>query len=130
MLPWLLAVAVQAADASLAGSWTNESGSVVVLIAPCGEDAWCGTVESASAKAQANAARGGTPNLVGAVILRHFRAAGPNRWKGSLFVPDLNRRSKAELVRLGPDRIRVRGCAVGGLFCRSQLWVRTAPAPR
>ena len=130
MLPLLIAAAAQAADASLAGSWTNESGSVTVLVAPCGANVWCGTVQSASAKAQADAARGGTPNLVGTEILRNFRAVGPRRWKGSLFVPDLNKRSKAELVVLDATRIRVRGCAVGHLFCKSQTWVRTAPPPR
>jgi uncharacterized protein (DUF2147 family) len=125
-LLWLLAAAAaQPTEPSLAGSWTNESGSVTVLIAPCGEDSWCGTVQSASAKAQADAARGGTPGLVGTQLLRNFRAAGPHRWKGVLFVPDLNQRSKAELIELGPDRIMVRGCAIGGLLCKSQVWHRT-----
>jgi len=126
LLLLLVAAAAQATDSSLAGSWTNQSGSVIVLIAPCGQDAWCGTVQSASVRAQADAARGGTPNLVGTQILRNFRLVAPNRWKGSLFVPDLNKRSKAELIELDPGRIRIRGCAVGHLFCKSQLWVRTA----
>ncbi len=131
MLLLLVAAAAQApADSSLAGSWTNQSGSVTVLIAPCGEGAWCGTVQSASPKAEADAARGGTANLVGTQILRNFRLVAPHSWKGWLFVPDLNRKSKAELVLLDADRLRVRGCLVGRLFCKSQLWVRTAPAPR
>jgi len=124
VLALFLAAALTPQDSTLAGYWTNGSGSVVVLIAPCGDAAWCGTVQSASAKAQADAARGGTATLVGTQLLRNFVAIAPGRWKGTLFVPDLNQRSKAELVQLDADRIRVRGCAVGRLLCKSQVWRR------
>ena len=124
MLAVLLAVAVQASNANLLGYWTNESGSVVVLIAPCGTDAVCGTVKWASEKARADAQRGGTMSLIGTSLLTDFVPGARGRWRGTLFVPDLNKRSKAELERLDDDRIRIRGCAVGRLICKSQVWVR------
>ena len=130
MLGVLLAAAVQAPDDGLAGYWTNDRQSVVVLIARCGENRWCGTVQSASEKAQADAARGGTGTLVGTELMHEFAPVAPHRWKGILFVPDLDRRSKAELIQTSPDRIRVRGCAVGRLLCKSQLWLRTESPPR
>lgn len=120
----LLSAAAQAAAASLPGSWTNQSRSVIVLIEPCGENALCGTVQWASAKAQADARRGGTVNLVGTELLGGFVPVAPGRWEGILFVPDLNKRSKAELQQLDDDRIRVRGCAVAHLLCKSQIWTR------
>jgi uncharacterized protein (DUF2147 family) len=128
MLGYLVAAAFfwRAVEPDLAGSWTNTAGTVVVLIAPCAEGGWCGTVQWASEKAKADAARAGTATLVGAEILHRFVPAGGKRWKGRLFVPDLRQRSKAEIRLVEPDRLRVRGCAVGGLICRSQLWTRTA----
>jgi uncharacterized protein (DUF2147 family) len=128
-----LALALAAQDPSqspLLGRWANPSRSVTVLISECGERL-CATVESASDGALADAARAGTPNLVGTELLHGLVPAGPGRWKGRLFVPDLNRRSSAEVLELGPDRLKVRGCALGGLVCRSQTWSRiNGPDPR
>jgi uncharacterized protein (DUF2147 family) len=126
VLPLAAAVLLwQAAEPDLAGYWSNAAGSVVVLVAPCPEAGWCGTVQWASDKAKADAARAGTTTLVGTEILHGFVAAGANRWKGRLFVPDLRQRSKAEIRLVEGDRLRVRGCAVGGLICKSQLWTRS-----
>lgn len=121
----LLALAGQAAPDPLVGYWTNRSGSVVVLIAPCGDGAWCGTVQYASDKARMDAARGGTPNLVGTELMHKFVEVAPGRWKGSLFVPDLKTHPKAELSLLDDSRLNVRGCAVGRLLCKSETWTRT-----
>ena len=126
--PLLAAVLLwQGADQSLAGHWTNASGSVVVLVAPCAAEGWCATVEWASDKATADAARAGTPTLVGTEIMQGFIPIEANRWKGRLFVPDLNKRSKAELRLLDGDRLRIRGCTIGGLVCKSQVWTRSQP---
>jgi uncharacterized protein (DUF2147 family) len=125
MISLFATIAVQLAPTSIEGHWRNPSGSVIVSIAPCGE-ALCGTVESASEKAQADARRGGTDALVGTVVLSNFAATGEGRWKGRLFVPDLNKRSKAELRQLGPDQVKITGCAVGRLICKSEVWTRAA----
>ena len=34
----------------------------------------------------------------------------------------------AKITVVGPDQIKVAGCALGGLLCDSQLWNRTADA--
>lgn len=120
-----LMILAEVPTAGLAGYWANKARSVVVLIEPCGEQKWCGTVASASDKAKADAARGGTASLVGTEIMHEFMPVNGSKWRGTLFVPDLNRRSKAELVQVSADRIRVRGCAVGRLLCKSQDWMRT-----
>ena len=109
---------------SLEGDWRNPSGSVVIAIAPCGE-ALCGRVKWASDKAQADARKGGTDPLVGTELLSGFVPKGEGRWKGRLFVPDLNKRSKVELRQLGHDQVKVTGCAIGGLVCKSEVWTRT-----
>ena len=105
------------------GRWKNPSGSVTVMIDACGE-AVCGTVTAASDQAKADAKRGGTEALVGTLLMTEFKVAGTGKWRGRLFIPDLNHRSKAELRMLGPDQLKVTGCAVGRMICRSQVWTR------
>ena len=78
----------------------------------------------ASDGAKADAKKGGTVSLIGAQLMTGFAAAGPGRWKGRLFIPDMNRRSKAELRMIGPGQLKVTGCAVGRMLCKSQLWTR------
>lgn len=127
MAPSLLLLATISAPLaapSLEGDWRNPNGSVIVAIAPCGE-ALCGHVKWASDKAQADARRGGTDPLLGAELLSGFVPKGEGRWKGRLFVPDLNKRSKAELRQVGPDQVKIIGCAIGRLVCKSEVWTRT-----
>jgi uncharacterized protein (DUF2147 family) len=129
MAPSLLfaALLAQGPESLLAGHWTNASGSVIIMIGPCSDGGLCGTVEWSSEKAAADAARAGTTTLVGTEILHGFVPSGENRWKGQLFVPDLNKKSTAELRLLNGDGLQVRGCAVGRLLCKSQSWIRTEP---
>lgn len=130
MQPYFLALATilpmtaASAEAALEGQWRNPSGSVTMSIAPCGESL-CGRVLWASDKAAADARKGGTDPLVGAVLLSEIVPKGEGRWKARLFVPDLKRTAKAKLRQLGTSQLKVTGCAVGGLVCKSQVWTRT-----
>ena len=118
-----LALIVAPDPAPIEGRWKNPSGRVTVEIVACGE-AVCGSVISATESARADARRGGTETLVGTQLMTDFKAAGPGKWRGRLFIPDLNRRSKAELRLLGPGQLKVTGCMVGRMVCKSQYWTR------
>lgn len=119
----LLALAALAADAPIEGRWKNPSGRVVVQIMPCGP-ALCGSVVSAAESAKADARRGGTANLVGTQLMSGFKPAGPGKWRGRMFVPDINHRSNAELRLIGANQLKVTGCMVGRMVCKSQMWTR------
>ena len=119
----LFLLAAVAADSPLEGKWTNPKGSVTVAIAPCGA-AYCGTVVWASDKAKADAAKGGTPALVGTQLMTGFTPAGDGKWRGRLFVPDINYRARAELRIVDSGRLSVRGCMAGKFICKSQTWTR------
>jgi len=118
-----LAAAQQTIASPVVGDWTNPAQSVVVQVAPCGP-ALCGTVRWASEPARNDAGRGGTQTLVGTEVLRDFKSMRPGQWRGVLFVPDRNVRTRAELIEVEADRLRIRACTGGGLFCKSQLWTR------
>lgn len=110
-------------DGAYLGTWANPSGSVRIRAARCGEQV-CGTIVFANEKAKADAARGGTPNLIGTQLFEEFTARGPREWRGRVFVPDMNRRvtGTARLLEDG-NSIRVEGCAAR-VVCRNQVWTR------
>ena len=101
----------------------NPQNSVHVRIHPCGKTR-CGTVIWANAKAKADSARGGTPNLVGTQLFREFREVSPKVWKGKVFVPDLNRVFTGTGTVKDQDTIAARGCLVGNIGCKSEVWKR------
>ncbi|MES2120266.1 MAG: DUF2147 domain-containing protein [Pseudomonadota bacterium] len=118
-----------AAASGLEGSWTNPARSITVKIGPCGATQ-CGRVTSASAKARADAAYGGTERLLGIELISGIEPAGPGRWRAEIFVPDQNIHSSGELALTGPNRMVVRGCVIGGLICKEQVWTRAAAVKR
>ena len=101
----------------------NPQNSVHVRIHPCGTTR-CGTVVWANAKAKADSARGGTPNLVGTELFREFREVSPKVWKGKVFVPDVNRVFSGTGTVKDKDTIVARGCLMGSIGCKSQVWTR------
>jgi uncharacterized protein (DUF2147 family) len=118
-----LTAAPALAQASVEGRWTNPKRSIVIEVARCG-NAWCGTVVSATAKAKANARKGGTPNLVGTRILSGARPVGKGVYKGRGFIPKRNISAPATIRQRGPNVMEVEGCALGGLLCKEQRWTR------
>ena len=103
--------------------WHNPSNSVHVRIHQCGKSR-CGTVVWANAKAKADSARGGTPNLVGTELFREFREVSPRVWKGKVFVPDLNKVFSGTGTVKDQNTVVARGCLIGNMGCKSQTWKR------
>jgi uncharacterized protein (DUF2147 family) len=116
--------ATAAAQSPIEGVWSNPKRSVTVRIAPCGQ-ALCGRVVSATPKARADAAKGGTRNLIGATILSDLTPTGANKWKGRVFMPKANRHATGNLSLNGRDRLNVQGCLLS-ILCKSQVWTRVS----
>jgi uncharacterized protein (DUF2147 family) len=123
----LAAAPPQAPDWS--GVWRNAANSVHIRASRCG-DAMCGTVIWASEKAKADAAAGGTEQLVGTRIFDSF-VPEDGEWLGEVYVPDLARAFSGSVYLEGPDTLVGRGCLFGNFGCREQRWTRLkAPARR
>ena len=110
---------------TITGDWTNPARSVTVHIAACGGGTLCGRVIRASGEAKAKAAAGGTPRLVGTILMSDLTPAGAGSWKGNFFVPDHNVRADGTLRQINASMIEIEGCAVAGILCKSQRWART-----
>ena len=106
-----------------AGTWANGSDSVHIRTAPCGQGV-CGTVIWANEKAKADAARGGTTQLIGTQILRDFQPDGQGGWTGQAFVPDANVTVAGTMAMTSADTMDVSGCLFGQLGCTTQHWHR------
>lgn len=105
------------------GLWSNPKGTLSVRTRRCGAQL-CATVVHASAKAQAKAAAAGVPDLIGTELFSNYRPAGERDWSGTLYVPDRGKRVASKLQAADGRTMKVSGCLVGGLVCKSQIWVR------
>lgn len=107
------------------GVWTNPQGSVQVRTGQCG-DKLCGWVVWASEKAKADSAKKGNTSLIGTAVLRDYQASGKARWSGEIYIPDMRSSFGSTITLVDAQTLKVRGCALGGLFCKTQNWRRVA----
>ena len=127
LLPILaLAAAQPAAHAPIEGLWKNPIGSAIIAVAPCGS-ALCGKVVWASARGEREVAKN-TSHVVGTTVLTDVRPKGRG-WAGKLYVPDDNIHVAAKLQLLNNRELKLTGCGLAGLICRSQIWTRTEELP-
>ena len=62
-------------------------------------------------------------NANGEKILINMRPSG-KKWSGRIHDPKGGSTYDSTIAMKGPDRLRVRGCAFGGMFCGGQTWTR------
>jgi uncharacterized protein (DUF2147 family) len=110
------------------GIWINPHRSVAVRTGMCG-GRLCGWIVWADAHAQDDARDGGVDRLVGTVLLEDYVPDGPDRWAGTVFVPDIGKRFDSRIEQSGADALTVKGCVLHGLFCKSQVWRRITAVP-
>jgi uncharacterized protein (DUF2147 family) len=105
------------------GRWINPRGTVKVETGNCGADL-CGWVIWASPQALADAQDAGIKSLIGTELLRSYRGTARGRWQGEVFVPDMGRTFYSTITQIGADRLKISGCILGGLLCKTQIWQR------
>jgi uncharacterized protein (DUF2147 family) len=123
----LLASPAWAQGGGVEGVWSNPKGTVQVRTGSCG-DKLCGWVVWASPKAQDDARKAGAAPLIGTALLRGYRSSGTAQWAGEVFVPDRQASYTSTITLIDSQTLRVSGCILGGLLCKSQLWHRVPAA--
>jgi hypothetical protein len=99
-------------EKSALGTWMTEKKEGLVRIEPCGTNI-CGY--SVNQKTNAN----------GEKVLIDMKPAGTDKWRGR--IKDTRNGGGGiydSTVALHGDKLRVTGCAFGGLFCGGQTWTR------
>ena len=112
--------------APIEGYWKNPLGSAIIEIAPCSASL-CGKVVWASARGKREVAKN-TANVVGTTVLTGLKKTDAH-WTGQLFIPDDNIHVSARLQRLNNDQLKLTGCGLLGLICRTQIWTRVNELP-
>jgi len=105
------------------GTWINPKRTVTVVTSACGK-LLCGTVISATPEVQRIAHEAGAPPLVGTRLLQDYRQTAANKWQGRVFVPDRNASYYSTIKQIDANHLKISGCILGGLLCKSQVWSR------
>ena len=121
LVMFLLAGAGAPLSTPIEGLWKNPSGTAIIAVAPCA-NSLCGKVVWASERGRREAVKG-APQVVGSDVLTGVSRAG-DHWTGSLFIPDDDIHVSAKLQLVDARQLKISGCVLAGLFCRSQVWTR------
>ena len=116
---FLLAATAAGAD-PIEGVWQtqpDEGAFAHVTIAPCGS-AFCGMIS----RTFKDKSEYKSPNI-GRQIVIDMAAQGGGNHEGKVWRPANNKVYQGKASVAG-DRMSLSGCVAGGLFCKSQTWVR------
>ncbi|MDA9437287.1 DUF2147 domain-containing protein [Bradyrhizobium sp. CCBAU 51627] len=93
------------------GVWLTEEKEGKVRIEQCGTNLCGYSVDSKS-------------NQNGEQVLINMKPGKDQRWSGRILDPNSGSTYDSTISLKGTDRLRVQGCAFGGMFCGGQTWTR------
>ncbi len=102
----------QAFAGSANGTWLRPSTGGHIKVFNCGGGLGMKVVKSKTKK------------KVGKVIMCGAKKTAKNKWKGSLLNLDDGKRYSGFLTLTGPRSLKLQGCVLGGLVCKSDTWRR------
>lgn len=102
-----------AAD-DLVGNWQRSDGTSRIRMAPCGNGI-CGTVTWLK--------NPDSPGKVGQQVFFGMKPSGAGSWSGSAFNPEDGKTYSGSATVSGAS-LTTKGCALGGLVCKSASWSR------
>jgi uncharacterized protein (DUF2147 family) len=115
------------------GTWVTEGGKATVRVANCGP-ALCGTIvslkepndDSGKPRTDKNNEDAGKRNrsMIGVQIVLGMKPAGANKWNGQVYNAEDGKTYSGNLTLQDANTIKLQGCILGGLVCKSQTWTR------
>ncbi|MGY4505017.1 uncharacterized protein (DUF2147 family) [Bradyrhizobium sp. GM24.11] len=93
------------------GVWLTEEKEGKVRIEQCGNNLCGYSVDSKS-------------NQNGEQVLINMKPGKDQKWSGRILDPNTGSTYDSTIALKGGDRLRVQGCAFGGMFCGDQTWTR------
>jgi uncharacterized protein (DUF2147 family) len=93
------------------GVWLTEEKEGKVRIEQCGSNLCGYSVDSKS-------------NQNGEQVLINMKPGKDQKWSGRILDPNSGSTYDSTISMRGTDRLRVQGCAFGGMFCGGQTWTR------
>ncbi|MDE5443485.1 DUF2147 domain-containing protein, partial [Bradyrhizobium sp. CSA207] len=93
------------------GVWLTEEKEGKVRIEQCGTNLCGYSLDSKS-------------NQNGEQVLINMKPGKDQKWSGRILDPNSGSTYDSTIALKGTDRLRVQGCAFGGMFCGGQTWTR------
>ena len=93
------------------GVWLTEEKEGKVRIEQCGTNLCGYSVD-------------GKSNQNGEQVLINMKPGKDQKWSGRILDPNSGSAYDSTIAMKGTDRLRVQGCAFGGMFCGGQTWTR------
>lgn len=122
-------MAAAATALPIAGStWINPHSTVAVKTGTCSGNKLCGWIVWASPKALQDAQSSGIARLIGTELLQDYEPTGHGRWSGTVYVPDMGGHFSSTITPVGDATLQIKGCLIGGFFCKAQIWRRVDQA--
>jgi uncharacterized protein (DUF2147 family) len=119
------------------GNWRTEEGKATVRIAACGA-ALCGTIialkeasdpDTGKPKTDKNNADASLRNrpMIGVQIVLGMKPSGTaNKWTGQVYNAEDGKTYTGNLTLQDANTIKLEGCILGGLVCKSSVWTRSS----
>ena len=115
------------------GTWLTEGGKSRVRIADCG-GAICGNIvwlkepndDAGKPKTDQNNADASKRNrpIIGVGIVLSMKPSGTDKWAGQVYNAEDGKTYSGSVTLTGTNSLKLEGCALGGLVCKSQTWTR------
>ena len=102
-----------AAD-GIVGNWTRDDGTSKIRMSNCGA-AVCGNVSWLKDP--------NSPSKIGQRVFYDMKPDGANSWSGSAFNPE-DGKTYSGSASVSGNAMTTKGCAMGGLICRTVTWTR------
>ena len=112
----VLTLAVPALAGDVSGVWMRSDGAAKVRFGSCG-GGYCGSISWLRDP-------GKSPAQVGQQVFFGMGQSGPNTWTGSAHNPEDGRDYDGSMTLSG-NRLVTKGCALGGMICKTTMWVRS-----
>ena len=132
----LLGASAPALAAEPIGKWLTKDNNATVAIAHCG-DALCGTIV---ALREPNDPATGKPktdiynpdaakrerSVIGVQIVFDMKPSGTaDKWDGQVYNAEDGKTYTGSITLTSASTLDLKGCALGGLICKTQTWNRT-----
>ena len=111
----LVSLAAPAFAGDPGGEWMRSDGEAKVRFGQCG-GGYCGTISWLRHP-------GKSPAQVGEQVFFGMGQSGPDTWTGSAHNPEDGRDYDGSMTMSG-NRLVTKGCAMGGMICKTTNWVR------
>lgn len=116
------------------GTWYTAEQKSTVRVAACG-NAICGSIvalkepndpATGKPKIDRNNADAGQRNrpIIGVPIVIGMKPDGAGKWSGQVYNPEDGKTYSGSLTLTGANSLKVEGCVMGGMICKSNDWTR------